>query len=715
MSSKRRTPKRLCLCLASLGILPLAQVSLADEPAVGAVRDAGTLPTTTVKATRTNEANTSYDTPLANTATKIPVPLRDIPQSVNVVPHAVIQDQSALSLNDALRNVPGVSASLGDAQRDQVTIRGFSSINDQYVDGLRDDSLYYRDLSNIDRIEVLKGPAAVLYGRGSAGGIINRVTKKPQATTFAEVGTLFGTEGQKRGEIDLNTSIHDDAVRARLTGAIEDSSGFRDGYFLRRQAIAPSFQFNFSTDTKLTLQFDYLHDKRIADQGVPSYHGRPVDVPIETRYGSANAADGNVESTIKSATGIFDHRFNDRWSFHSAVRTYEYTLGRNNYTTVKSVTDGPVPTVTLNVNQRNRNDRGTLWQNEVTQKAETFGIQHTLLYGIELGYQDKTDRVSGLAKNTVYNLFDPTLVVLPTVPASATPTNYGRTHNETYAAYAQDLIRFSPQWTLLAGFRYEALRQSRDDLTPKNQDIARTDKPFSPRVGIIYHPVEPLSLYASYSRSFQPIADSFTYYANSSALAPQETTNYEIGAKYDLPIGASITAALFDMKQTNLTGVDPATLLAVPIGTQRTRGLELSMAGEVAPHWQVMASYAYLDGQLENPLDKSGGGVNDNQPALTPRHSGSLWIKRDLPNGFYVAGGVRAEGARYASQYNVTTLPGYMTVDLGAGYRSKHLDVTLTVQNLLDRTYYVSAHGGAENYNMPGAPLTALVGVRYKI
>ena len=206
-------PKRLCLSLAVLGTLPFfAQAAFAEEAAkAGPTVEAGTLPAATVLGTR---SRTSYDTPVATTATKIPAPLREIPQSVNVVPRAVIQDQGALSLNDTLRNVPGVSASLGDAQRDQVTIRGFSAINDQYVDGLRDDALYFRDLSNVERIEVLKGPAAVLYGRGSSGGIINRVTKKPLATPMAEVGVLLGTEGQKRAEFDLNTSINDDAVRA---------------------------------------------------------------------------------------------------------------------------------------------------------------------------------------------------------------------------------------------------------------------------------------------------------------------------------------------------------------------------------------------------------------------------------------------------------------------------------------------------------------------
>ncbi|MBX4145106.1 TonB-dependent receptor plug domain-containing protein, partial [Ralstonia pickettii] len=226
----------------------------------------------------------SYDGGHSRAATKTDMSLMDVPQTVNVVPHAVIEDQNATSMQDALRNVPGIGFSVGDGQRDQITIRGFNSITDQYVDGIRDDALYYRDLSNVERVEVLKGPAAVLYGRGSAGGIVNRVLKRPEANPVRDVGVTLGTRGERRGEFDLGWNAND-AARFRMTGAAENSNSFRDQFQLNRQAIAPSAQFKLDRDTVLNVEFDYLHDRRTSDQGLPAYLGRPVDVPINTYYG----------------------------------------------------------------------------------------------------------------------------------------------------------------------------------------------------------------------------------------------------------------------------------------------------------------------------------------------------------------------------------------------------------------------------------------------
>lgn len=197
-----------------------------------------TLPTITVRDTAAQ--SNAYEATTSGAATKVNVPLRDVPQAVNVVPKAVLRDQNALSVQDALQNVPGLSFSVGDGQRDQVTIRGFTAISDQFVDGVRDDALYYRDLSNIERIEVLKGPASVLYGRGSAGGLINRVTKKPVVDPLQEVGATIGSKGQRRAEFDVGTTGVEQTVLFRVTGALEDSTGFRNQYFLQRQAIAPS-------------------------------------------------------------------------------------------------------------------------------------------------------------------------------------------------------------------------------------------------------------------------------------------------------------------------------------------------------------------------------------------------------------------------------------------------------------------------------------------
>lgn len=674
-----------------------------------------TLPAVTVRETATSDR--SYEATESSTATKVAVPLRDVPQTVNVVPKAVLRDQNAMSVQDALQNVPGLSFSVGDGQRDQVTIRGFTAITDQFVDGVRDDAMYFRDLSNIERIEVLKGPASVLYGRGSAGGLINRVTKKPQANPVREVGVTLGSEGQKRAEFDLGAANAQATAMFRLTGAVEDSTGFRNQYFLERQAIAPSATFKLQPQTTLTLQADHLHDKRLADQGVPSYRGRPVDAPIETYYGVANGRDrAFVESDVTSGTITLDHAFSDALKFHSVLRSYDFLLDRN-YTTIARVTDGARPTVTISQTRRVRDERGHYWQNELTQKLNWGSTRHQFLYGLELGRQYKSETLVSRANVATYNLFSPVLVPVSPLPSTLTPSANNDNLVDIAALYVQDHVTLNPRWKLLGGLRYERLEQVRDDKTARNVDLRRVDHPLSPRLGAVYQPNEQLSLYASYSRSFQPISDSFTLRGNSDQLKPTETENKEVGVKYDLNGKASFTAALFDMSQTNIQVADPSnTGFSLPVGKQRTRGLELTASGEIAPRWDLITGYAYMRGKIVESTERTSAGTPfaGNTAALTPRHTFNVWLKRRLDNGFWVGGGGRAESARYASADNLTRLPGYGVLHLGAGYEQPKYDITVTLKNLLDRKYYVSAHSGANDYNMPGEPRSLLVAARYR-
>ena len=659
----------------------------------------------------------SYDTVDATTATKISVALRDIPQTVNVVPAVVLHDQNALSLQDALQNVPGLSFSVGDGQRDQVTIRGFSAISDQFVDGVRDDALYFRDLSNIERVEVLKGPASVLYGRGSAGGLVNRVTKKPLADPLLEAGVTLGSHGQRRGEFDAGAASADKDALFRVTGAVEDSTGFRDRYFLRRQALAPSATFRLSPATTLTLQADYLHDKRLADQGVPSYHGRPVDVPVETYFGAANAtARAFVQSDVKSATATLDHAFTPDLKLHTVLRAYDYALDRN-YTSIGTIKDGADPTVAIGQSHRLRDEDGRYLQNELSQTIDWGTTNHKLLYGVELGRQDKSEVLRSRNNVATYNLFHPVLVDLPVLPDSVAPGADNRNRVDIAGLYLQDLVALTPAWKVLAGVRYDHLKQDRDDRTAKNIDLRRTDDTWSPRLGAVYQPTSRVAVYASWNRSFQPIADSFTFRANSDTLKPTQTVNKEAGVKLDLTARSSLTAALFDMTQSNIQVADPAnTNFSLPIGRQRTRGLELSFMGEIAPGWDAIAGYANMRGTIEDSTELTSAGkpFEGNTAALTPRHTFNAWIKHRLDGHFWVAAGGRAESGRYASPDDLTTLPGYGVLQLGAGYDSGKVDVTVTVRNVLNRTYFVSAHSGANDYNMPGEPRTVLVSARYR-
>jgi len=656
-----------------------------------------------------------YNAMKSKTATKTTARLHDVPQTVNVVTQAVMRDQNAASMQDALINVPGLSASVGDGQRDQNVIRGFLNITDQYVDGVRDDALYYRDISNIEQIEVLKGPAAVLYGRGSAGGIINRITKKPIANPIDEVGVVLGSHGEHRAEFDLGGVSANPNVLYRVTGAAEDSSSFRNGYFLQRETVAPSVKFILSPDTTLMFQADYLRDKRLADQGLPSYHGRPVDVPIKTYYGAANGRDrAYVESEVASGAVTLDHQISDDLKFHTVFRAYDYTLYRNYTTPTVNEAKG---TVAIAQTHRTRDEKGVYLQNEMSQTLNVAGLKHDILYGLELGHQDKSEVLYSKKNVATYNLFAPQLVDLAPLPSNLIPSNNNKSNFDIMGLYVQDMISLTSQWKLLSGVRFDQLKQQRDDLTPANMDLKRTDRTWSPRIGLVYQPIDPLSLYVSYSQSFQPISDAFTFYANSDQLKPTETSNKEIGAKWDINPRLSMTTSLFEMSQTNIQSQDPNNpLLALPIGQQRTRGIELSLAGQLAPRWDVLAGYSYMKSEILNSTAKTSTGQSftGNEASLTPRHSFNLWLKHTLDHGFYVAVGGKSESARFASADDLTTLPGYAVINLGAGYESRRFDLAATLQNLLNHQYFIAGHSGANDYNMPGQPIGITVGARYR-
>ncbi|MFD2754308.1 TonB-dependent receptor [Comamonas terrae] len=665
------------------------------------------------------EVEPSYNPPTATSATKVEAPLRDIPQIVNVVPQSLLRDQVVQSMQDALKMVPGVGLSHGDGQRDQVTIRGFSAIADQFVDGLRDDALYFRDLSNIEQIEVLKGPASVLYGRGSSGGLINRITKKP-GINLSEVGLTLGSWNQRRGDFDLARAPEDSRFAFRITGALERADSYRDQQFLDRDALAASLLFKASADTNVLLQMDHLKDRRLTDFGIPALNGRPLDVPAVAYYGAANARDVDFNQSRVDSVGLtLNHRFNESLALRNAFRYYTYSLDRNN-TLTRSVNEKKL-SFTLNHGNVYRDEHGWFNQTELTQKAKFLGMKHQLLYGMEVGQQNKnlvnysapvTDATGRIRD---FALFNP---VLPTLPLSTSRVpgadNLGTF--KTLAFYTQDMIELSPKWKVLAGLRYDRFEQETYDRLPGRSNLGRTDSTWSPRAGLVYQPSGTWSYYASWSKSFQPSGEAFSLAANNAQIAPEKTTNQEVGVKWDMPDGkSSFTASLFQLERTNIKSTDPVSNTLVPLGVQRTRGLELTFAGEVAPSWQLWAGYAYLDGEMTtSPAVDAGQPVQGKRPTLTPRHSANLWLTKALGNGFGVGGGLNYVGARFANPGNTVTLPGYTTVDAMAYYRMGPWDVQLKLNNLLDRRYIVAGHGSSPNLNLPGASRSAQVVARYR-
>lgn len=656
--------------------------------------------------------------PKETSVAKIPAELRDLPQAVNVVPEEVLRDQRALSIQDALKNVPGVGMSHGDGQRDQVTIRGFSAISDQFVDGFRDDALYFRDLSNVARIEVIKGPAAVLYGRGSSGGLINRVTRKP-GENVASFTLSAGSWDTKRGEFDVGRVIADGDAAFRLTGALERSGSFRQFQFRDREAIAPSLLLRPGTDTELLIQADYLRDARITDFGIPAINGRPVDVAPKTYYGAANARDADVSrSRVTSQTVSLTHRFSDSVSLRNGFRHYDYDLDRRNTLSgaVLPVTaTRPRPLVSLNRSNFFRDEDGWSNQLELTHIVQLAGMRHTLLYGVEIARQTKLQKLYSSNGFTTVDLYNPILpVVAVDLGGSPVTHNEGRFKNE--GLYVQDLIDFGSGFKALVGLRRDWFEQ-RTIQRLALPNLYRKDAEWSPRAGLVFQPDDKQSYYASWSRSFQPSGEGFALAPNNAGIEPEETTNKEVGAKYTLLGGRlNATVSLFELERTGIKSAAPGSTVLIPIGTQRTRGVELSANLDLASGWRAIAGYSYLDARIIRSLAvESGQPVQGKRATLTPRHSANLFVSRDIAGHFGFGLGGNYVGDRFANPGNTVTLPAYVTVDALAWVKMGSARLQLNAYNLFDKRYIVSGHGTSPLLNLPGAPRTVIATVLFDL
>lgn len=669
--------------------------------------DAETLPEVSVKDKKTT-AN-DYQPLVNTTATKIAAPMRDIPQTIDVVPGQLLKDQAAHSMQDVLKNVPGVSFNLGDGQRDQFVIRGFDAMGDMYIDGMRDDALYYRDLSNIERVEVLKGPAAVLYGRGSSGGIINRITKKPGETinTFTLNG---GAYKQRRAEFDIGDKLGASAA-FRIAGAVEDSGSFRNQGFLERQNLAPSLHLQLGEDTGLLLQVEKLHDKRITDFGVPAYQGKPLKVDSDSYYGSRNARDDDYStSDVLSGRAVLTHKINDNFTLRNMFGAYNYELDRNN--TLVSAVNSTAKTASLTHNQVYRQDDGWFNQLELLHKTELAGMQHQLLYGLEVSEQKKVMKRWGWSISTVnVALFDPVLPSLSQFGVrDANPNINNQTILQVAGVYVQDMITLSEHWKALLGARHDRFVQKVDDRRSV-VDPERTDNTLSPRAGLVYQPNDWQSYYFSISRSFQPSGETLSFSQDQSQLAPEETNNIEVGTKTDFFNGKlSTTASVFHLERQNIKGINPVSNTLIGVGTQLTEGVELTVSGEIAPKWQAFAGYAYLDAKITDSVAvQNGVPLQGNRAALTPKNSANLWLMYQYDEHWNLGGGLNYVGNRYASNDNLVALGSYLTADAAAIYRSKRYDLAFNLKNLTDKAYYASGHGTSNLLNAPGAPRRAEV------
>ncbi|MBE9167100.1 TonB-dependent siderophore receptor [Pleurocapsales cyanobacterium LEGE 06147] len=646
----------------------------------------------------TGEGEDNYFVPDANTATRTDTPIRDIPASIQVVPREVIRDQGATSTREAVRNVSGVTFSSAVGNRsEQFIMRGFTA--NRFLNGFREDFLSTRtqtDLANIERIEVLKGPASVLFGRAEPSGIINFITKQPLREPFYELSFTAGSFDFYRPALDFSGPLTDDKRLAyRLNVAYENAGSFRDFVDTERFFIAPTLSYRIGDNTTLSLEVSHLDDARPIDRGLVVLSNNQIaDIPISRLLGKAS----DQQFAETRAVLYFDHRFNPNLSLRSAFRYTEASEKR--------------PDGSLQISEESPDDRnfpvrdyfGTqlyeiyTFQNDLIANFNTGSVEHTVLLGLELARQSGSFSGKDRSAGTI-DIFNP---------------NYNFTFGEfenfstektrinSFGIYLQDQIALLDNLILVLGGRFDTFR---DESTSDGETTETEADAFSPRVGIVYQPIEPVSLYASYTRSFTP---AFGTSASGEPFDPQRGTGYEIGVKTEIVKNRLFsTLAFYDTTLTNVLTTDPENdLFEIQTGEQNSKGIELDLSGEILPGWNIFAGYAYSDATItEDNTFEVGNRLNN-----VPRHNFNLWTTYTLQKsslaGLGFGAGIFYVSERAGDLDNSFFVPDYTRVDAAIYYERENFRAALNLKNLFDIRYFEGAQ--YRESVIPGAPFTVL-------
>ena len=696
---------RLQAGIATVLTLAAAASARADDAAAEAPAP---LPRVTVIAEHESDG---YLIERSRTATKTDTPLIDVPQSVAVVARELIRDQSMQSLADVARYVPGAGMAQGEGNRDTIILRGNSSTSDFFLDGVRDDVEYFRDLYSIDRVEILKGPNAMIFGRGGAGGVVNRVTRQANWEAVREVSLQGGSWDNRRATFDFGDAVSD-AFAARVMGVYEDSESYRDGVELERKGINPTFALAIGEATLVRFSYEYFDYDRVADRGIPSFEGRPFRTDASTFFGDPEQSP--THATVNMGTITVDHAFSDdlrlrnRTVYADYDKFYQNVYAGNAVTVVDGT--GFVPLAAYNNAQLRENFFN---QTDLTFSFETGAVGHEFLVGAEIGEQSTDNvRMTGLFNGTDLAYLVPAGKPMVSVPLTFAPTELDNTNQgrATIAAvYAQDQVRLSPQWLAILGLRYDNFDMDFTDRRGEGTEFATSDDLLSPRAGLIYKPVENLSLYASYSMAYVPRsgAQLSSLTLTNEAFDPEEFENFEVGAKWDVSPQLAVTAAVFQLDRKNVLVTDPNDpTVSFLVDGQRTEGVELGVSGQVTEAWSIQGGYAWQDGHTDNAVPLLGG----LKLAQLPEHVASLWNRYDFTEAWGAGLGVIYQAEMYAAADNLVTLPSFTRVDAGVFFTpNERWRMQLNVENLLDERYYPNAHNN--NNITPGSPLAVRLGV----
>lgn len=705
---------------------PLAAAILATlaAPVVAAEETEATATLPTVTVTGTAEPDRSY-TPVT-TETRIPAELRDVPQSVTVINEAVLDDQAATSLTEALRNVPGITLSAGEGGNigDSINLRGFSARTDIFLDGLRDRGQYTRDVFSLNAVEVLKGPASMLFGRGSTGGVINQISKRPQRNDSTEISASVGTDDYYRTTFDANRKMSDTSA-VRLNAFWQDVSYERDVTEKQSFGFAPSMRFGMGTDTEMTISALIQRNDEIPDYGGPLLRSGPGKLakPLEVDERFYGFSSDHFDQDVEVFTVAFRHKINDRLTLRNQTQYNHVTTdAQPSPLGTVSVVAGACQTqygttafssIPLNCLQAVRQDRDrdvddvSLYNlTDLTARFETGSIRHTLITGLEIGQDSYSFERYSWPANQMVNLGNPATVPRPgpAVPGQTTDTDA-----TTFAVYTNDQLDLNEHWKLVAGLRWDrfdaestnenfTLPPGYTAITAAPASMESTDEMLSTRGGVIYQPTLQQSYYVSYGTSFNPSAEAVTQSSGNVSLEPEENRSYELGGKWSFNDDALlVNAAVFRVEKTNArTGASPNTTLD---GKIRVEGFEASMIGQITGEWQVIGGYTFLNSEVLESQDVGTGisaGVNSEGKDYqnTPRHSATLWSTYRVTPNWQVGAGAAGTTERFVNNFETAAIDGYVRADAMVAYLQPNYDVRFNVQNLTDELYYDVASGG---------------------
>jgi catecholate siderophore receptor len=664
-----------------------------------------------------------YGARSTTTATKTSTDIKNVPQAMTVISKAQIEDQDLRSIADVLTFVPGAMPGTGESNRDQMTLRGNSTTADFFVDGIRDDVQYFRDLYNLDRVEVLKGPNAMIFGRGGGGGVVNRVTKRASLGTERHFGISGDSHGGYRFTADVDQALSEGAG-VRVNGMYENGESFRDHVDLKRYAINPTAGFMVGPDTRVDVSYEFLHDRRTTDRGVPAARTGTIADPATPIEGFDDTFFGDPDLSFAKAdvhigTFTVNHDFGGGLKLRSRTLYGDYDkFYQNVFPGAVNTTTGRVALSAYNAG----NDRTNLFnQTDLIWEGGLGGMDHTFLAGFEVGRQkSRNTRATGtfLVGENSAPLSDPTVERVVTFAPSLTDAN-NRTKATVAALYVQEQLRPADWLEIVAGLRFDSFKLHVDDFrpAPRGGEFERRDELWSPRLGVILKPTDRLSIYGSVSRSYLPQSgDQFSgLEPTTETLKPERFDNVELGAKWEVLEGLLASVAVYRLDRSNTRAADPANPnLFILTGKQRSKGVEVGLERSVTARWQVSGGYAWQKARITERTTACNPETAPCEVPLVPRHQFSLWNRYNVNQQLGVGLGLVARSKAYASISNTVRLPSYARVDAAAYYKlTPKIQAQVNVENLFGRDYFSTAHN--DNNIAPGAPRTIRATLRFGI